>query len=510
MSSRLSFKMDSKWLLIFVVLLSVVITSVMMNTTHDNQENHSAMNSSIDIDNGDLKINWNRFTHHNINLSSTVTITNSGVYHLTGSLDDENIIVKVTNGKVKLILDNVTIKNSTGPAIACYAADDLVIELVGENVLEDGKNYSADYDENVAGVIYSKADLTFQGDGSLKITANYQDGIVGKDDIKFNSGAYEIAAVDDGIRGKDSVYIVDGNFDITAKGDAIKSDNDATVGKGFVLIENGDISISVGDDGIHAYNKLIINGGTINILKSYEGFEAQTIIINNGDISIASNDDGINAGGGSDSSTSQNPFNANANCSLTISGGNVYINASGDGVDSNGYIYFDGGTTVIDGPTNNGNGALDSGIGITQTGGTVIAVGASGMAETLGENSSIYSASIYFDSTLPAGTEVKIKNSDSKTIIRHTSAKSFSHMSVGTENFKKDETYVIYVGGEEYKTFTISSTVTMVGENATSGMAPDMTPDNMMLENMTPPGDIESQQGFPGQPSTPPNGQYRR
>ena len=204
MSSKLSFKMDSKWLLIFVVLLLVVIASAMMNTTHNNQENHSAMSNSIDIDNGDLKINWNRFTYHDINLSSTVTITNSGVYHLTGSLNDENIIIKVTNGKVKLMLDNVTIKNSTGPAIACYAADDLVIELVGENVLEDGKNYSADYDEDVTGVIYSKADLTFQGDGSLKTTANYQDGIVGKDDVKFNSGAYEIAAVDDGIRGKDS------------------------------------------------------------------------------------------------------------------------------------------------------------------------------------------------------------------------------------------------------------------------------------------------------------------
>ena len=502
MSSKLSFKMDSKWLLIFVVLLSVVITSVMMNTTHNNQENHSAMSNSIDIDNGDLKINWNRFTYHDIDLSSTVTITNSGVYHLTGSLNDENIIIKVTNGKVKLILDNVTIKNSTGPAIACYAADDLVIELVGENVLEDGKNYSADYDEDVTGVIYSKADLTFQGDGSLKTTANYQ--------VKFNSGAYEIAAVDDGIRGKDSVYIVDGKFDITAKGDAIKSNNDTTVGKGFVLIENGDISISAGDDGIHAYNKLIIDGGTINILKSYEGLEAQTIIINNGDISIASNDDGINAGGGSDSSTSQNPFNANANCSLTVSGGNIYINASGDGVDSNGYIYFDGGTTVIDGPTNNGNGALDSGIGITQAGGTVIAVGASGMAETLGENSSVYSASIYFDSTLPAGTEVKIKNSDSKTIVRHTSAKSFSHMSVGTEDFEKDETYVIYVGGEEYKTFMVSSTVTTVGENATNNMAPDMTPGNMMPENMTPPSDAEGQQGFPNRPSTPPDSQYRR
>ena len=83
-------------------------------------------------------------------------------------------------------------------------------------------------------------------------------------------------------------------------------------------------------------------------------------------------------------------------------------------------------------------------------------------------------------------------------------------MSVGTEDFEKDETYVIYVGGEEYKTFMVSSTVTTVGENATNNMAPDMTPGNMMPENMTPPSDAEGQQGFPNRPSTPPDSQYRR
>ena len=452
MSSKFSFNMDSSWVVILVVLLASITTAVIMNHDQDNRRVSSVIEHSIDVDNGDLKINWNRFPNYDIELSSNLTITKSGVYHLTGSLTDQNITIDVVNGKVKLILDNVTIKNSTGPVIACYAADDLVIELVGENVLEDGKTYAANYDEDVSGVIYSKADLTFEGEGSLGITANYQDGIVGKDDVKFISGAYEITANDDGIRGKDSVYIVDGNFTITAKGDGIKSIEGTTFGKGFVLIENGDILIASGDDGIHAYNNLIINGGTIKIGKSYEGLEARNVIINDGDITIASNDDGINAGGGPDDSTS-----TDANCHLTINGGNVYINASGDGVDSNGYVYFNGGNVVIDGPTNNGNGALDSGIGIIQTGGTVIAVGASGMAETLGDGSSIYNASIYFGSTLAAGTEIEIKDTEGTTIVRHTPAKPFSHMSVGTPNFKKDETYTIYIDGAEKITFKISS-----------------------------------------------------
>lgn len=500
------------WYVLSGIALVVVLTAIIiLNSNHNESGNTNVVAGTIETDNGDLKVNWDRFSYYDVELNDSLTITASGVYHITGALEDGNIIVNVNDGKVKLILDNVTIKSSNGPAIACYAADDLVIELVGENTLEDGATYDSSYDEDVTGAIYSKGDLTFQGDGALKLTANYQDGIVGKDDMKFNSGKYTIAAKDDGIRGKDSVYIVNGDFTITAGADAIKSTNELTTGKGFVLIENGNLNITAaakgvkavnsiliyggdfaitstddaihsnnyigivngnfaitsGDDGIHADKELIIEGGNVDIKKSYEGLEAQAITINGGDISIVSNDDGMNAGGGNDSSAMNRPgagaFDADTSCILTINGGNIYVNASGDGIDSNGYLYFNGGTVAVDGPTNNGNGALDGGAGITQTGGTVVAVGASGMAETLGSNSSIYNASIYFTSALTAGTKVEIKDSAGETIISHTSAKAFNHMSVGTPSFQNGETYTIYVNGSSYTTFKISSITTTVG-----------------------------------------------
>lgn len=462
-------KHTTRYILSGLALVLILTGAIILNNIHE-QSGADRITSALDTDNGDLKINWSRFTSYEIELSDTLNITSSGVYHLTGSLTDANIAVNVPDGKIKLILDNVTIKNSTGPAIVCYAADDLVVELVGENTLEDGATYATSYDEDVKGAIYSKDDLTLQGSGTLNLTANYQDGIVGKDDLKINSGTYNIIAADDGIRGKDSVYIVDGTFNITAKGDGIKSTNGTTVGKGFVLIEKGDFTISVGDDGIHAENNLVIQDGTVNIKKSYEGLEARSVVINGGDISIVSSDDGINAGGGSDAATTTVAnrqggmmFDADENCILTINDGNVYVNASGDGIDSNGYLYFNGGTVVVDGPTNNGNGALDSGISIVMNGGTVIAVGASGMAETLGSASSVYNASIYFSSSQSAGTKVEIKNSAGDTIITHTSAKAFNHMSVGTADFKEGETYTIYLNGTKYQTFAISGIVTTVG-----------------------------------------------
>lgn len=461
---------DKKWLLAGTLVAVALVAGIIINNNYET--NNTTSTSALDIDNGDLKINWERYPTTDIELTENLTITASGVYHITGSLSDGSILVNAgSDGVVKLILDNVSIKNSSGPAISCIAGDDLIIELVGENYLEDGSSYSADLDEDINGTIYSKADLTFEGNGELNLIANYQDGIVGKDDLKFNSGTYHITAADDGVRGKDSVYIVDGTFDIVSKGDSIKSTNETDAGKGFVLIEKGNIAIASGDDGIRAARTLMIQSGNINITKSYEGLEAQKIIINDGEISVIASDDGINAGGSSDN-TSNNPMAGDTNCELTFNGGTTYVNASGDGVDSNGYIYFNGGKVIIDGPTNNGNGALDSGISITMNGGEVIAVGSSGMAETLGTTSSINNASIYFTSSQKAGTKIEIKNSNDETIIEHTSAKAFNHMSVGTAYFKLGETYTIYLDGAKYQSFIISDIVTTVGNSNSNNMMP--------------------------------------
>ena len=462
-------KIDKRWLWAIAAAVALLIIGVVVNINHGTT-GPTATTSALDIDNGDLKINWDRYATTNLELTESITIADSGVYRITGSLENGSILVNAgAGGEVKLILDNVSIKNSTGPAISCISGDDLVIELVGENYLADGTKYSADLDEDIKSTIYSKADLTFEGDGELTVTANYQDTIVSKDDLKFNSGTYHITATDDGIRGKDSVYIVDGTFDITAKGDGIKSTNETDAGKGFVLIENGNITIVAGDDGIHAINLLTIQNGIVNITKSYEGLEAQKIIINNGEISVTASDDGINAGGGSDN-TSNNPMVGDANCELTFNGGNVYVNSSGDGVDSNGYIYFNGGKVVIDGPTNNGNGALDSGLGIMMNGGEVISVGSSGMAETLGSTSSIYNISVYFIPQQAAGTKIEIKNSNDETILEYTSAKAFSHLSAGSAYFKAGEAYALYLNGEKYQTFTINDITTVIGNSNSNNM----------------------------------------
>ena len=507
---------DLRWLIVVVILIPLIVAAVIINNNHI-VENSTKLANALSIDNGDLKINWDKYPTTDIKLSDPVTaIKESGVYHITGSLDDGAIVVSAdATDEVKLILDNISLKHDDSPVIYCYKANNLVIELVGENTIIDG-DYAEGYDESEIGAIYANADLTFQGDGTLNIKGTSGDAIIGKDDIKFNSGTYNITAADDAIRGKDSVYIVNGNFTINSKADCIKSTNDTDAGKGFVLIENGNfnltsetakalksvktiliqggnysidtyddaihsdsyvgitdgqINLTSGDDGIHANRELIIDGGNIHIAKAYEGLEAQVITINNGDISLTTNDDGINAGGGADESSKNrpgpgaNPFDADENCVLSINGGNIYINSAGDGVDSNGWLYFNGGSTSVDGPTNNGNGALDAGMGIVMNGGEVLAIGSSGMAETLGNTSNVFNISIYLNTIQPAGTNLKIKDSQGNIIIEHTSAKQFAHIAFGSEKLQLGETYTLYIDDEESTNFTISGITTTVGKD---------------------------------------------
>ena len=503
---------DLRWLLAIIVVLVLLLITIAVNNDRIVTDT-TILSDSLDIDNGDLKINWDSLPTYDIELTESLTINKSGTYHLTGNLDNGSILIKSAKAQVKLLLDNVVITSSSGPVIKWDEADDLVIETIGENTLADSSDYSKIIDEDVTGAIYSKADLTFQGDGTLNLTANYQDAIVGKDDVKFNSGRYQIIAEDDAIRGKDSVYIVGGDFDITSNNDCMKVTNDVDAGKGFILIENGNFSlvskkakaiktvktillkdgnysistyddaihsdnylsitggtfnITSGDDGIHANRELIVDGGNIYISKAYEGLEAQVVTINNGEISLMTNDDGINAGGGADESSKNrpgaNPFNADENCVISINGGNIYINSAGDGIDSNGWLYFNGGTTVVDGPTNNGNGALDAGMNVIINGGEVLAVGSSGMATTLSDTSNLFNVSIYLNTIQPAGTNITLRNQKGEIVLEHNSAKQFSHLTFGSPKLQPGETYTLYLNEEEHTAFTISNITTEVGK----------------------------------------------
>lgn len=308
-------------------------------------------------------INWSALESYAHALSGeALNITQPGTHVLSGK---SKASVNVSaDGNVRLMLKGVEIQSSTGAAIHIESAKNTVIELAegSENYLEDASKRK---DKDVNGVIYSSDDLMFQGAGTLTLKANFQDGIVSKDDLDFFGGEYNISSVDDGIRGKDSLVIEGGIISILSKGDGIKSSNDNDSEKGNVHIKGGFITIESGDDGVSAVNNIVIDGGQISILKSLEGMEASTITINGGDVRVVASDDGINA-------VNNNGLN---NMSITFNGGNTDVTV-GDGdtdaIDSNGTILVAGGNINVTAPFS----AFDSNRGNRMTGGNVFINGA--------------------------------------------------------------------------------------------------------------------------------------
>ena len=463
-------KKSKTWLpIVIIVVILAAVTTVALILGGTNSDGGSTLSNNIN----DTGVNWEKYDGSEIVLSGTgkTSITQAGVYTISGELTDGYLEVN-TAGAVKLILNGVKITNNSGPAIYIAEAKLITIELAAgsENSLTDGSIYQG-WDEDVCATLFSHDDMVLEGSGKLTVTANYEDGIVGKDDLKINSGTYVISSKDEGIRGRDSVYIVDGTFDITSGGDAIKSNNSDEVAKGWIKIDGGTIIASAGDDGIHAESSLEINGGTIAIKKSYEGLEGAKITINGGDISVTASDDGINAAGGNDSSSPnmRNYQASSSNYAIIINGGKLHVSSVGDGIDSNGALTINGGEVSVDGPTNYGNGALDAEGAVTFNGGSLVAVGASGMAVAPATSSAGYSISVLFDQTYSAGTVIEVKDTSGNLILSHTSAKTFQHAVLSSDKFVENGEYTVYVNGEEYTTTKLAEKTTQVGSGMMNG-----------------------------------------
>lgn len=264
---------------------------------------------------------------------STITITEEGVYIVSGTLEDGQIIVDASDSdKVQIVLDGVHINCETNAAIYVREADKVFITLAenSSNTLGGGNEYTQIDDNTVDGVIFSKSDLVCNGTGSLTIEADYKHGIVSKDDLVITGGTYKIAAADNGITAKDQLKILDGSFDIDAANSAVKAKNadNAELGNiyiaggiftieaeqdgfhatGSIVVDDGTITVNSGDDGFHAELDTVIHGGTILVEKSNEGLEGKRVVVNGGDITINASDDGINAtNSGDDGANAINP-----------------------------------------------------------------------------------------------------------------------------------------------------------------------------------------------------------
>ena len=134
---------------------------------------------------------------------------------------------------------------------------------------------------------------------------------------------------------------------------------------------------------------------------------------------------------------------------LTVSGGYTVVYASGDGIDSNGNIVMTGGTLLVFGPTDNGNGAIDYGDGncsMTISGGTLLAVGSSGMAETAtGSGQAVFDGA--FRSSVAAGTLIGLCDADGNLLCGYRLPKVISSIVFSSAALTSGATYTLVQGG---------------------------------------------------------------
>ncbi|NTU82377.1 MAG: carbohydrate-binding domain-containing protein [Chloroflexales bacterium] len=415
------------------------------------------------------------------------------------------------------------------PNAALFSDDTLVISGTGSLTVE--ANYN--------GGIASKNGLTIES-GAITVTAA-DDGIRGKDYLLIEDGTITVNAGGDGLVSDNAeeatqgyISIAGGVLNLTAGGDGIQAETDlvATAGDvtvvagggsgatlsedlsakglkagaalsidggsftinaaedalhtdGDLTVNGGTFSITAGDDGMHGETSLTVNGGDIQVTESYEGIESANITLNAGTVSIVASDDGVNAAGGDGTANAGGPGGGamgGGNFTLNINGGTLIVDSTGDGVDVNGTIMMTDGLLIVNGPTEQMNGALDYDGGFTVSGGTVVAVGSAGMVQAPDTSSSQNALLLYFDAAQAAGTLVHIADSAGNTVLTFAPSKAYQSLAFSSAAFVSGETYQVslggsvagssegglssdgsYTGGTAYTSFTVESVVTQVG-----------------------------------------------
>ena len=293
--------------------------------------------------------------------------------------------------------------------------------------------------------------------GTFKITANL-DGISASSNLNIKDGKYTIVSgtktsedSQKGLKGIKEVVLENGNYSISSIDDAIHSN-------GNVTIKNGTYTLSSNDDGIHADSSVIIKDGKVKVTKAYEGIEGYKINLEGGNIEIYATDDGVNVCGGNDSSGMQggrgDSFDQDNGGLLTISGGEIYINADGDGLDSNGSVKMSGGTVHVDGPTNNGNGALDYNGTFDITGGELIAVGSSGMMQNVSNSSTQNTILVNLNSSTSG--DITIGS------VKYSPKKQYQSVLISSSSLELNKEYTLKTGSNS-QSVTLISIVTGSG-----------------------------------------------
>ncbi len=280
-------------------------------------------------------------------LGNQIHITRGGSYMVKGTLSDGVVLVNAPDQSVHLILDNLTLTCQNGAPLYVQAAKAVVITVKEGtvNTLSDALSYTYIDGQRLEpdAAICSRADLTFNGKGTLVVHAQGADAIKGKDALRLTDLKLEIYSEKEGICGKDALVMRNVRGKVESKQDGIKSTHDLDPAKGFVLLSRCELTVVSGQDGIQAMTSLVLGennlditsgGGYTTVLaldaKSCKGMKAETrLVIDSGNYVLNTADDGLHAK------------------DLAVCGGSVTLKAGTDGLQGDGSVTVTGGKVEI-------------------------------------------------------------------------------------------------------------------------------------------------------------------
>ena len=345
---------------------SVVKTSSGGEVSYTNNTDYTSLLDISDLfSNRDLKQEADTSEAQNIALESgsDITISQEGVYVLSGSVENCTIIVNTDKeSKVQLVLDGVSITNDNSPAIVVVSADKCFVTTTdSENTFKVTGSFTETEGLDTDAVIYSKDDLVLNGKGTLNIEST-DNAVTAKDDLKITGGVYNFTCTGKGFQANDSILINDGTFNIKTNNDAFHSENSDDDKLGYIYIANGSFELNAEDDALQSHSAIQIDGGEFSIT-AHEAIEATTLQINGGKFTISASDDAINAtqtstaystaveinGGEITMTIGQGDTDAiDSNGDIVVNGGYIDITAN-SAFDYDGTAAYNGGTIVING-----------------------------------------------------------------------------------------------------------------------------------------------------------------